>query len=90
MTAHTISSSFAYSSRAIANHPSLKSYAPARAKTPSLKFREVVTRAFNAIADRHNSERFYQNHVDAIYAAIYTEIAAGVALGTFGIYLFTR
>jgi hypothetical protein len=88
MAAHSIPSSFAHSSRAIANRPSLKSYAPARVTTPSLKLRDVVTRAVNAITDRHNSERFYQDHVAAIFAGIYTGGAAGVALGTLGIYLY--
>jgi hypothetical protein len=88
MAANSIPSPFADSSRAIANRPSLKSHAPARVTTPSLKFRDVVTRAINA--DRDSSERFHQDHVLAFFVAIYMEIAAGVALGTLGIYLFTR
>ena len=90
MTAHSISSSFAHSSAAVASRPSFRRYAPARSTTLSSKLQKTLKQAFHAFMDRRNSERFYQDHVAAIYAAIYTEIATGAALGTLGIYLFTR
>ena len=90
MTAHSISSSFAHSSTTITSRPAFHRYAPARSTTISWKLRKAVKRGFHAFMDRHNSERYYQDHVAAIYAAIYTEIATGAALGTLGIYFFTR
>ena len=89
MAAHTISSSFAHSSRAIATLPSFKSYAPARVTAASLKLPEFVTRAVNAITHRESSEKFHQDYLVAIFAATYMEVAAGVALGTLGIHLFS-
>ena len=91
MATYSITPSYAHpSGQIIAGSKRLKTYIPARSATSSFNIPELVKRAFAAVTDDHNSEKFYQDHVITIYMGLYLEMCTALGLAMIGIKLFTN
>lgn len=79
----------------IFSHPDIYSPSSSRAglsKRITSISQVVKTRLFDKLAKVRSEtpEQFYQNHVNAIYMAIYLEVAMGPLLGAVALYLYSH
>jgi hypothetical protein len=91
MATTRIAHSFAHSSTLPAvGHNLQKPYSVVRPTTFPVDIRAWVKEAVHAVTDNHNSEKFYQDHLNAIFLGLYAEMIVAVSLAIVGIQFFTR
>jgi hypothetical protein len=81
-----------YHSGVLSSKRPLKAIKSNNSETLLTKIQTIATEIAKSVATVgiNNSEEFYQNHVTAIYMAIYTEVALAPLLGALAIHFYNR